>query len=941
MDRALLDQLLPIFVAEARESVATLAQEVVALEAAPSEESRARLLRTAHGLKGSAATLGLEDIGKLAHAIESAAEAAANARLARPVVAAAMRALAAIETAVVSLEQGGEGEIGELESLSAALLPGAIPELAPQSPRPAEGVEPGSVDDPWVVFAPGFLQDVQELVALAAGALGREDRATLTQRAGAVERAASVFGLTATAQAAGELAVLAPDDGREAVRAQSQRLREAFVRDDTARQGSAAPSPSAPPPATEVPPSLRATFGVEAAEILESIFGQLPAAGSAEEATALQAATEIRRHTHRLRGITGAAGSPAIAQQAELLHQAAGGLKAATGESRKAAAAALSLELETLRQALQPGAAPASAPAVPVPGEAPRRGEGETGRSIRVSSVPLDRLVGQVEELTQASGRQGGRTRRVGRVADELTALAHLLEEALSALRAADLPGPAGPVASALGGLRSAAGKLGGLVREASRDVDGQRILTTQVKEGLRELRTVAAAELLATVEVAARDVASRLQKRVRIELTGHGVRIDRGMINSLREPLVHLVRNALDHGVESPALRRAAGKPEEAVLSLRVEARGSRLAMVVSDDGAGLDTVKIRETAVRRGLLSPSEVTSMTERQIQALIFAPGFTTTQTVTEVSGRGVGMDAVLHAVRALGGEVETESVPGQGTTFTLDLPQTIGAELCVLVRAGSQRFAVPQGKVGRLLRLKGGEVGTVAGQPVATVDGVTLPFARLSRMLGSAPGRDTGPALLLSTPLGSAVLAVEELLGQEELVVHSLGNHVGASRWYSGGALHADGELVPVLQVSALLNALGTATEQPSSRLPQLLVVDDTVTTRLALKSVLEGSGYTVVAAGGAEQALRLLEGGGFQALVTDVQMPGMDGLELLRRVRSHARLASLPVVVLTALESPDERRAGLEAGADAYVIKQQAEHQLLDAVRRLLPEVAG
>jgi two-component system chemotaxis sensor kinase CheA len=443
------------------------------------------------------------------------------------------------------------------------------------------------------------------------------------------------------------------------------------------------------------------------------------------------------------------------------------------------------------------------------------------------------------------------------------------------------------------------------------------------------------------------REVSGRTGKEADLVLVGAEVRLDRRMVDELRDPLLHLVRNAVDHGIEAPADRARAGKPARGQVRVRVEPRGTRVGVVVEDDGAGLDLAAVRAAAVRGGAVTAEAVAQLSEAEAAQLIFQTGLSTTAAVTEISGRGVGLDVVRDAARRLRGTVTVSHRPGNGTTFDVDLPVSLSASAALLVRFGGELAAIPGDSVSRVLLLAEGDVGTVAGRPTVRVGTSQLPFAPLSLVLGqTAPAAEARgrlrPALVLSVGGQRVVLGVEEVLGQQEILVSGLGSRLAQVSHLAGAAMLDDGRVVGVLAAAELLRRvqpLGGASRDPAPARARILVVDDSLTTRSAMKSLLEIAGYAVLAASDGEEALKLLATSGAQLVVTDVQMPRLDGFGLVRRIKADPRLRATPVVLVTSLEAPEDRALGLEAGAEGYLVKREVERgRLLDLVRQLLPE---
>ncbi|HEY6001596.1 MAG TPA: response regulator, partial [Anaeromyxobacter sp.] len=495
--------------------------------------------------------------------------------------------------------------------------------------------------------------------------------------------------------------------------------------------------------------------------------------------------------------------------------------------------------------------------------------------------------------------------------------------------------------------LRELVRELGSLGRESLHEAARQRVEAAALREDLRDLRMIPAAAALEPLRRTARETAGALGKDVAVALSGTDVKLDRHMVEALRPALVHLVRNAIDHGIEPPAARAAAGKPTAGTVRVEVAPRGSRVAVTVADDGAGVDRDRIRQKAVRSGVIAEAAAASLDEGACLELLFRPGFTTADAVTAVSGRGVGLDVVRDAATRLQGTVSVESTPGRGTRFLLDVPLTLATTSGILLRLGGTLAAVSAEAVERVLRLGRADLGTVAGRASARIGEAQVPYVPLGHVLGmprtawGAPAAGPQPAIVLALGGERMAFGVDEVLGRQELVVSSLGRICAPIVHLAGAALLEDGSLVGVLNAAEILArarraaAVGPAEAPP----PRILVADDSPTTRAAMKTILEIAGYTVAAAADGEEALERLAEAPCQLVVTDVQMPRLDGLALTRRIRTDPRLRSLPVVLVTSLHSPEDRAAGLEAGADAYLVKSEVERgMLLEMVRRLLPE---
>ena len=444
------------------------------------------------------------------------------------------------------------------------------------------------------------------------------------------------------------------------------------------------------------------------------------------------------------------------------------------------------------------------------------------------------------------------------------------------------------------------------------------------------------------------RDLSQAQGKQVELQVQGSEVELDRAIIDSARVALLHLVRNAIDHGVETPEERVRCGKPPRARLSIHAAASGEQVRIQVRDDGRGIDPVALREEVQRRGLTPPTE-----ERDLLRVIFAPGFSTAQLITEVSGRGVGLDVVQNLVYELGGEVELISEPGAGCTFSLQLPATASTLRALLVDVGSQVLALPSRSVQRLLRVSPEEIAQSQGRQVLKVaEGAPLPLAALREVLelgGDAAERAPGERLsvvLLASESRVAALVVDGWQNEQDLVQKPLGRRVRKLRKVSGAALLPTGEIALVLKPNELVQrvyagsgvgpVLSAREGAVQTKKKRVLLADDSVTTRTLERSILEAAGYEVVAAVDGEQAFALLQERGADVVVSDVEMPKMDGFALTLAIRASPRFRNLPVVLLTALSAESDKARGMQCGADAYLVKRAFDQQLLIETLRQL-----
>ena len=561
--------------------------------------------------------------------------------------------------------------------------------------------------------------------------------------------------------------------------------------------------------------------------------------------------------------------------------------------------------------------APAHAAGAAAPQELPKRG---VGGDIRVDTAALDSVAERATQvrIMALASRQ---------VVERIYELARLAEEGLHE------PQPTQVLAVLSTMLRRVAVELEGgqrrLIRASEEQLD--RMLSLQ----LQPLR--GSLHLLARY---ARELARSLGREVDVELEGEETRLDRRITRELEDALLHLVRNSVDHGIEPPDVREKRGKPRAGHLRVRAAADGPRVRISLQDDGGGIDTVKVLESAAAMGLVDAAGAATMGREEALRLIFAPGFSTRKEVSEVSGRGVGLDVVATAVNRVGGEVFLDTELGKGTTITLEVPVARRGEAVMLLRVGQLRLALPSSVVRRATRLDPGMVIERDGRTLARFPDRLVPFVPLARLYAQPA---EGHQLLLEGAVSGQALAVavDDVEGEQEILVRPMTRKVAADRLLEGVALLASGEPVGVLAPAVLaqreyLRALPVARERIVVKKVRVLLVDDSLVTREMERRLLEDAGFQVSAAGDAVEALGLLSERPFDCVVTDIEMPGMDGFELTAQLRAMEHFAHLPIIVVSTRDRPEDRLRGLKVGADAYLTKQSLDAgELVDLVRRL------
>lgn len=471
----------------------------------------------------------------------------------------------------------------------------------------------------------------------------------------------------------------------------------------------------------------------------------------------------------------------------------------------------------------------------------------------------------------------------------------------------------------------------------------GQRIfrrLSDRQLEALLHLQVQPLKPFLRILAGHARELAASLEKKLKVQVKAGDAQLDRRIVNVLQEAFLHLVRNSVDHGIEGPAERKSTGKKEFGRIKIEAEEEGDRVRIRVSDDGRGIDIVAVMKTAVDHQIVTPEDAQTIENADILQLLLRPGFTTREETSELSGRGIGLDAVAAMVRSAGGDLWIESTAGEGTEVTVEVPVARRGDRVLVLGIGPHQVAVPASPV-RAYRSVAPEMIEIEGdRSVLRVRGETKDARFLSELVGERPSK-TG--VMVEMVVGGSVVALvaDSIIGEEEVIVRPLPRAAGAPEAMEGITLLASGRPVPVLSLQRLVSfeediGSGYTRLAASSSPIHVLLVDDSRVTREMMRRLLEDAGFTVTGVGSADDAMLALARKHVDCLVTDIEMPGVDGLDLTRRLRSETEHADLPIVVVSTLDRPSDRLAGLNSGADAYLTKQGLDvRELVDLINRV------
>lgn len=492
-------------------------------------------------------------------------------------------------------------------------------------------------------------------------------------------------------------------------------------------------------------------------------------------------------------------------------------------------------------------------------------------------------------------------------------------------------------MATSASGLVESATAMG---RELEKELD-------DLHQQMKDILLLPFSWLLDPMPMMARDLARNQGKRVRVDFSGQEAAIDRRLLEALRDPMIHLLRNAVDHGLESPEERRAANKPEEGRISIRVFQRErNSIQVLIQDDGRGVDRQAVVDAAIKRGMIDVFQASAMSDEEVHQLIFRSGVSTSPLVTELSGRGLGMAIVREKVERVGGDARVESVAGKGATFILNLPVTMTSFRGLAVRAGGRSFVMPVAAVVRVFSLRPEELNQTGGRPTVEIDGREVPVVRLEALLemeGEAWSEGRRPTLLLNKGGEFLAVAVEALLQEAEMTLKPLGPQLARVRNVAGATVLEGGRLIPVLNTPDLYKSARGETRPVTLREPDrtegkvVLVAEDSITSRTLLKNILETSGYSVRTTVDGHDALSLLRDEHVDAVVSDIEMPRLDGFGLTEAIRSDPNLADLPVILVTTLEAREHRERGVRVGANAYIVKSSFDQSnLLEVLESLL-----
>ena len=490
-------------------------------------------------------------------------------------------------------------------------------------------------------------------------------------------------------------------------------------------------------------------------------------------------------------------------------------------------------------------------------------------------------------------------------------------------------------------------------LEELNQVVSSLSLVTTDVQLAVMKTRMQPVAKVFNKFPRVVRDIGRDLNKQIDLIISGEETELDKSIVEEIGDPLTHIIRNSCDHGIEDPATRKAAGKPEKGTIELKAYNEGNHIVIEIIDDGKGIDAEAIRIKAVERGLISENEADTMSNKEIYSIIFRPGFSMAAKVTNISGRGVGMDVVKTNVEKLHGVIDIDSEIGKGTTLKLKIPLTLAIIQSLLVGTQEEIYAIPLANVNETVRVPVDNIYTIEGKNVLRLRDEVLSLVRLSDLFGVKQVLESGDqtyVVVISVAETKLGIIVDNLIGQEEIVIKSLGSYLANIDGIAGGTIRGDGRVTLIVDVGVIMDmakevkvdikssmsaeATQKAKESPADY--KVLVVDDSKMDRTIISKALAPTGITLIEATNGLEALNIIKSGehAFDAVLIDIEMPKMDGYTLAGEIRKYSKYRNLPLIAVTSRTSKSDRLRGVEVGMTEYITKPYSAEYLENVVRK-------
>lgn len=577
--------------------------------------------------------------------------------------------------------------------------------------------------------------------------------------------------------------------------------------------------------------------------------------------------------------------------------------------------------------------------------------------SIRIPLNKIDRLMSNMSEILMAKSRNAERLSVIKQLDIEITQTLKNWEQLRPLRRNLAMVSTNQDVEKLLSNLEMHQNDLNNIAnivknlnKAASNDDLYFGIAASGMQQETQVLRMMPISMLFEPLRRQVRDLALKHQKSVTIEFAGGNAELDRQLIEAIREPIIHIIRNCIDHGIELPEYRKEIGKNPEGTLKLVAEHRGNRISIEISDDGAGINLEKVKQQALALELYSEKDLETMTQAQLLELIFQPGFSTSTTITETSGRGVGLDVVKVNVERVQGQIEITTQKAIGTVFHISLPLTLSTLHIVSVKVADQIFGFPVNSIECIMKISLQDCYTIESRMAISLDSKSIFLIDLREQLGmvtdSIDQKENLFALVIAISGERVAFIVDEILGEQEMVIKSLGKLLKKVKNISGASILGDGRIVLLLNPTELLNSVRSYEAKKITPINRdlvanvrrkILIVDDSITTRTLEKNILELAGYEVFLAKDGGEGLLMARTSGCDLVITDIEMPVLNGFELTKQIKTDDQLKHLPIILVSSLGSQEDKVRGMEAGANAYIVKSDFEQaNFLDIVDNIL-----
>lgn len=559
--------------------------------------------------------------------------------------------------------------------------------------------------------------------------------------------------------------------------------------------------------------------------------------------------------------------------------------------------------------------------------------EKKAGEVIRVSKDKFESLLLQGEEMIYAKLSAAQRTKEI----KELKELLDLWKKEKE-----------------IGVFEKLENKLDNLVKYAENDAKTIETMTDTFMEEVKDMMLLPFSSIIEIFPKMVRDLSRGIGKEIDFIVSGKEIEIDRRILEEIKDPFMHIIRNSIDHGIESKVEREKTGKALKGIIKLNIsQISGDRVKIEISDDGAGIDLDKVKEKAVRSKLISKEQADNLEDDTANMLIFQSGLSTSDIITDISGRGLGLAIVLEKIRKLEGNITINSEKGKGTTFTIYLPITISTNRGIIVKVLKQHFVIPTGKVEKVIVVKRNDVKILENRATISVDEKIVPIIKLKDILelkynkSEEESKDIISILVINDIDKKIALSVDSIISEQEVLVKRFNKQLKRVRNISGATILGSGEVVPILDVQDLIKSslihgdksldIINDGKKDNSKNKTVIVVEDSITSRTLLKNILEAYGYCVKTAVDGLQGWKMLKSERFDLVITDVEMPEMNGFELTSKIRNDSELSEIPVILVTSLESKEDKERGIDVGASAYIVKSNFQQgNLLEIIKRLI-----